>query len=140
MFYVLCSIPSSPSRFGAFIHPVTTKGFHMPSALPQSPTAPQRAIGPVCTDLQLHTGRYIINYAIRFLMAQGIDPLKLAEARRLTSCCAEFCTDPENTTYGLWFYASPDPLSCHSPLLVCERQPDGNWIVTQWNPKTYTPS
>ena len=107
---------------------------------PQSPTAPRRAAGPVCTDLKLLTSRYDINYAIRFLMAQGIDPLKLDEARRLTACCAEFCTEPNNTPYALWFYASSDPLSCHIPLLVCERQPDGNWIVTQWNPRTYTPA
>ena len=105
---------------------------------PQS--APQRAAGPVCTDLRLLTHRHNINQEIRFLMAQGIDPRKLDEARRLTNCCAEFCTEPEDTAYGLWFYASSDPLSCHIPLLVCESQPDGSWTVTQWNPKTYTPA
>ena len=98
----------------------------------------RRAIGPVCTDLQLLISRYDINCAIKFLMAQGIDPIKLDKARQLTACCAEFCTEPNNTAYSRWFYASSDPLSCHIPLLVCERQPDGNWIVTQWNPKTYT--
>ena len=29
MFYALCSIPSGPSRFGAFIHPVTMKRVRM---------------------------------------------------------------------------------------------------------------
>ena len=111
----------------------------MSANFPQSPTA-RRAAGPVCTDLRLLTSRHQINQEIRFLMAQGIDPRKLDEARRLTNCCAEFCTEPEDTAYGLWFYASSDPLSCHIPLLVCESQPDGNWIVTQWNPRTYTPA
>lgn len=114
----------------------------MTRTAPQSATAPQRASGPVCTDLKLLTSRYDINWSIRHLvlMAQGIDLLKLDEARRLTACCAEFCTEPNNTAYSRWFYASSDPLSCHIPLLVCERQPDGNWIVTQWNPRTYTPA
>ena len=116
----------------------------MSPTLPQSArtraTATQRAARPVCTDLRLHTNRHQINQEIRFLMAQGIDPRKLDEARRLTACCAEFCTEPNDTTYALWFYASSDPLSRHVPLLVCERQSDGGWIVTQWNPRSYTPS
>ncbi len=112
----------------------------MSSTLPQSPTAPQRAIGPVCTDLRLLTSRYDINYAIRFLMTEGIDPLKLSEACWLTACCAEFCTEPDDTAYSIWFYASSDPLSRHIPILVCDRQHDGSWAVTQWNPRTYTPA
>lgn len=102
-----------------------------------SSTVPQRAIGPVCTGLELLTSRSDINSAIEFLMTQGIDPLKLNKARRLTKCCAEFCTKPNNTAYSRWFYASRDPLSCHIPLLVCDRQHDGSWTVTQWNPQTY---
>ena len=110
------------------------------SPTPQSATATRRAIGPVCTDLKLLTSRYDINCAINNLIAQGIDPLKLDVAHKLTCCVVEFCTTPEDTTYSIWFYASSDPLSCHIPLLVCERQHDGSWIVTQWNPRTYTPA
>lgn len=108
----------------------------MASTLP-SATATRRAIGPVCTDLQLLTSRYDINYAIRFLIAQGIDPLKLDEARRLTACCAEFCTEPNNATYAYWFYAVPDPLSSAIPILSATKRGE-TWTIDQFNPDTYT--
>lgn len=119
------------------IHPLTMKRLRMSSTLPQSPTAPQRAAGPICTDLQLLTRRYDINCAIRFLMAQGIDPLKLDKARRLTACCAEFCTKPNSTPYALWFYASSDPLSCYIPILSATKRGE-TWTIDQFNPDTYT--
>ena len=137
MFYALCSIPSGPSRFGAFIHPATTKGLSMSSVLPVThPTTRP----PVCTNMRMTTSRYDIGLCTRYLRAVGINAEKLDVAHKLTCCAVEFCTAPEDTTYSIWFYASSDPLSCHIPLLVCERQPHGNWVTTQWNPRTYTPA
>ncbi len=107
---------------------------------PKSATAPQRAHGPVCTDMRMSNSRYDIGLCTRYLRAVGIDADKLDMAHKLASCVVEFCTEPDDTAYSIWFYASSDPLSCHIPLLVCERQHDGSWAVTQWNPRTYTPA
>lgn len=137
MFYALCSIPSGPDGFRIFIHPTTTKGLHMSATFPVTHRNTRQ---PVCTDMRLNTSRYDIGLCTRYLRAVGIDAEKLDVAHKLTSCAVEFCTAPEDAVYSLWFYASSDPLSRHVPILVCDRQLDGSWIVTQWNPKTYTPA
>jgi len=101
---------------------------------------PGKTRQPVCTDMRMNTSRYDIGLCTRYLRTVGVDADKLDVAHKLTCCAVEFCTVPEDTTYSIWFFASRDPLSQHVPILVCERQPDGYWAVTQWNPKTYTPA
>lgn len=137
MFYALCSIPSGPDSFRIFINPATTKRLKMSSSFPVTPRNTRQ---PVCIDMRLNTSRYSIRLCTRFLRAAGIDADKLDVAHKLTCCAVEFCTVPEDTVYSIWFFASKDPLARHVPILVCERQPDGLWTVTQWNPKTYTPA
>lgn len=104
------------------------------------PVTPRNTRQPVCTNMMVNTSRYDIGLCARFLRTVGIDADKLDVAHKLTCCAVEFCTEPANTVYSIWFYASRDPLARHIPILVCDRQHNGSWTVTQWNPKTYTPA